>query len=119
MAIKSNDNIRKFGKNFTSRHTTVFTDAANAELAVEKVDLVVTAITQICWATDTVGYIELLWEGVDGENETIAYLAGNGKWDLGKSTIMKPEDSTGKILISTFKFKADDNYTVILQGTIE
>lgn len=110
MPVEMNNNVRKFGKNFTSRHTAVFKDKFNPEVTAEKVDLVVTA---------TSGYIELMWEGVDGNHETIAYLAGNGKWDLGKSTIVKPDNSTGKILLSTAKFVSDDNYTVILQGTLE
>ena len=119
MAVISKNNIRPFGKNFTSNHTSVYIGKFEQEIYELKIDLNVTAIFQICWAIDTSGYIEILWEGLDANHSTIAYLSGNGKWDLGKSAIIRPENSTGRILLSTSKFVEDDNYTIILQGTLE
>lgn len=119
MAIISKNNIRPFGKNFTSNHSTVCVGKFEQENKTVKNDLSILVISQICWAIDSSGYIELMWEGSSSEHSTIAYLSGNGKWDLGKSAIIRPENSTGRILLSTSKFVEDDNYTIILQGTLE
>ena len=60
--------------------------------------------------------VELLWDGT--VNSTIAFLSGNGNWDLrtsGNEIGNNSTTPTGDVLLSTKNFAAGDNYTILLE----
>jgi hypothetical protein len=60
--------------------------------------------------------VELLWDGT--VNSTIAFLSGNGHWDLrtsGNEIGNNSTTPTGDVLLSTKNFAAGDNYTILLE----
>jgi len=60
--------------------------------------------------------VELLWDGT--VNSTIAFLSGNGHWDLrtsGNEIGKNSTTPTGDVLLSTKNFAAGDNYTILLE----
>jgi hypothetical protein len=60
--------------------------------------------------------VELLWDGT--VNSTIAFLSGNGHWDLrtsGNGIGNNSTTPTGDVLLSTKNFAAGDNYTILLE----
>ena len=60
--------------------------------------------------------VELLWDGT--VNSTIAFLSGNGHWDLrtsGNEIGYNSTTPTGDVLLSTKNFAAGDNYTILLE----
>jgi|TARA_R110002167_G_scaffold66555_1_gene188346 hypothetical protein len=85
-------------------------------------------IAKIYWAVNTTNGksgVELLWagSGTSSANATIAFLSGEGVWDLFTAGNSIPNNATltantspaGDILLSTKGFVAGDNYTIILE----
>ena len=60
--------------------------------------------------------VELLWDGT--VNSTIAFLSGNGHWDLrtfGDGISNNAGTATGDVLLSTRNFVSGDNYTILAE----
>ena len=85
-------------------------------------------IAKIYWAVNTTNGksgVELLWagSGTSSANATIAFLSGEGVWDLFTAGNSIPNNATltantspaGDILFSTKGFVAGDNYTIIIE----
>lgn len=92
-------------------------DNAEQEKLIEKLPFHVSAITNIMWCVNAVGYVELFW----GTEERICVLSGNGRWDL--STLGMdfsiPTNSEGRILLSTSGFDDLDSYTIVISGKLK
>ena len=85
-------------------------------------------IAKIYWAVNTTNGksgVELLWagSGTSSANATIAFLSGEGVWDLFTAGNSIPNNATltantspaGDILFSTKGFVSGDNYTIIIE----
>lgn len=114
--MKTQNNIKNYGLDFTAHLTAILTDNA-PEISEVKDEVGITNVASIYWVINSAGYVTLEWEMLAGEPKIIAYLAGNGRWELGvKEKITKPEGSTGRVRLSTHAFVANDSYTIIYSG---
>lgn len=79
-------------------------------------------IRELFWCIASNGTIGLYWQRIDGElyeSDRIAYLSGNGRWDLAqhKLWINREENNhTGNLVLKPENHKTDETFTIILAG---
>lgn len=70
------------------------------------------AVKNLEWSINSIGYLELLWDN----DEPIARISGNGRFDFSQRRVPRPKNAKGNIKINTKNFDEGDVFTLHITG---
>lgn len=103
-------------REYITQLTGIF-NTSEQEKSVSKTNNV-SSVKSLFWSINSIGYVTLSWELMDGGEKMFAVLSGNGRWELSRLSYKKPDNSTGIVKLSTVAFDSLDTYSIVFGGDI-
>lgn len=73
-------------------------------------------IDEITWSIGSLGFVEVIWDGFEGQGKAEFVLSGNGRLPI---NVRRPVGSNGAIVLRFNNFDAGDAGMVVIKGDRE